>query len=41
MVDGKGDEVWDMLSKGYSIVDENSVTNMHKVTWICRLLKPL
>jgi len=41
MVDGKGDEVWGMLSKGYSIADENRVTNIHKVTWICRLLKPL
>jgi 2-polyprenyl-6-hydroxyphenyl methylase/3-demethylubiquinone-9 3-methyltransferase len=41
MVDGKGDEVWNALSKGYSIADENRVTNIHQVTWICRLLKPL
>jgi 2-polyprenyl-6-hydroxyphenyl methylase/3-demethylubiquinone-9 3-methyltransferase len=41
MVEGKGDEYWDMLSKGYSIADENRVTNINNVTWICRLLKPL
>jgi trans-aconitate methyltransferase len=39
MVDGKGDHIWDRLNPMFSFVDENYVTNIKKITWVCRLLR--
>ncbi len=39
MVDGKGDHIWDRLSTTYTFLDENYVTNIKKITWVCRVLR--
>ncbi|MCU0448842.1 MAG: methyltransferase domain-containing protein [Bernardetiaceae bacterium] len=39
MVDKRGDHIWDVLNKHYAFLDENYVTNIKKITWVCRMLK--
>lgn len=36
----KGDAIWNSLYTHYEFLDENQVTNIRNVTWMCRMLKP-
>lgn len=39
MLTPNGDYIWEELYKDFDFLDENFVTNIHKITWCCRLLR--
>lgn len=39
MMHPKPDSIWQELYQDFDFIDENSVTNLKKTTWTCRMLK--